>query len=186
MERPCVGLAERAQTSIGAGPCLSAAAAGGPLAAHAEAIADKWPADWGELHRLTPFRSVASLPLGLEGEPIFSAVDLYASSTDLTLTLDLPAVAAAVAGPVSMMLSGAFDRLYDEEFTVPEWLTEDPAVQRVTVWTAVGMVVAASGQTDTDALATLRAWAYSRGRTLDDGAGSLADRHTSVESLLSV
>ena len=181
---PYVGVAERAQTTIGAGPCLSAAAAGGPLAAHAGAIADEWPAYWSELHRLTPFRSVASLPLRLEGEPVFGALDLYASTTDLSSTLDLSRIAKAVAGPVAIMLSGAFDRLYDEELVVPDWLTEDPAVQRVTVWTAVGMVAAASGQTDTDALATLRAWAYSRGRTLDDVAASVADRHTSVESLL--
>lgn len=181
---PSVGAAERAQTTVGAGPCLSAASTGGPLAADAAAIAVRWPVYWGELHRSTPFRSVASLPLRLQDQPIFGALDLYASSTDLSSTLDLTGIAEAVAGPVSIMLSGAFDRLYDEEFSVPDWLTEEPAVQRVTVWTAVGMVVAASGHTDADALATIRAWAYSHGRSLDDVAVSLTDRHTSVESLL--
>ena len=178
-----VGVAERAQTTLGAGPCLSAAATRVPLSADAPAIAERWPVYWDELHRLTSFRSVASVPLRVGDEPAFGALDLYATSADLGSTLDLPEVADAVADPMATMLSGAFDQLYDEDSAVPDWLSEDPAVERVAVWTAVGMIVAAGAQTDADALAVMRAWAYSRGHNLDDTATSLIDRDTPVEAL---
>jgi hypothetical protein len=181
---PAVGAAERAQTTVGAGPCLSAAEAGSALAAGDRVIADRWPFYWDELLRLTPFRSVASLPLRVRGEPTFGALDLYADAAGLTPTLALPDLMTSVADPIAVMLSGAFARLYDDEAGLPNWLMEDPAVERVTVWTAVGMVVGSTGQDDLDALATLRGWAYSRGLSLDEVADRLVGRDLPVEEVL--
>lgn len=179
-----VGAAERAQTTVGAGPCLSAAESGSALAAGDRVIADRWPVYWDELARLTPFRSVASIPLRVEGEAPFGALDLYADAAGLTPTLALPDLAAGVADPIAVMLSGAFARLYDAEVEVPDWLMEDPAVERVTVWTAVGMLVGSTEQDDLDALATLRGWAYSHGLSLDEVADRLVERELPVEAVL--
>ncbi|GAA3577740.1 GAF domain-containing protein [Microlunatus spumicola] len=181
---PAVGVAERAQTTVGTGPCLSAAEAGSALAAGERVIADRWPVYWGELQRLTSFRSVASIPLSVGDDAPFGALDLYADEAGLTPTLALPDLTASVAEPIAVMLSGAFARLYDEEVGVPDWLTEDPAVGRVAVWTAVGMVVGSSEQDDLDALATLRGWAYSHGLSLDEVADRLVERDLPVEAVL--
>jgi len=54
----------------------------------------------------------------------------------------------------------------------------------MTVWTAVGMLISASGHDDVQALATLRAWAYSRGRNLDEVAASLVNGVTPLETVL--
>src|SRR4051812_14430217 len=179
-----VGIAERAQTTLGAGPCLSAAQAGRALAADAATTAARWPVYWDELYRLTPFRSVASIPLRVDDEPIFGALDLYASSADLGSTLALLEVADAVAGPIANLLMGTSEQRDGDDFEGADWLYEDPAAERLTVWTAVGMLVAVSAQNDADALATMRAWAYSHERSLDEVANSLVDRDTPVESLL--
>ena len=179
-----VGTAERAQTTLGDGPCLTAMHAGAPLVADAAVAVRRWPVYYDHLARLTPYRSVASFPLGADDGKPFGALDLYASSTDLSSTLPIPDVADAVAGPVALIVSGAFAQLYDDDARVPAWLDADPAVDRMSVWTAVGMLVSAGSQTDADALATLRAWAYSRGQTLDEVAGSLVDRELTVDAIL--
>jgi len=180
-----VGLAERAQTTVGAGPCLTVSEGGGALAADATTTAERWPVYWDELHRLTPFRSVASIPLTANEEPPFGALDLYAASADLSSALTLTEVSDAVARPVAAMLWGRYDQLYVEELDVRRWLSGQPAAQRIAVWTAAGMVIAGSGLNDVDALATMRGWAYSHGCSLDEIANSLIDGTTPVEALVS-
>ena len=179
-----VGTAERLQTTLGDGPCLTAMHTGAPLVADAAVAARRWPVYFDDLTRLTPFRSVASFPLRADDEKPFGALDLYAHSSELSSTLPLPDIADAVAGPIAMIVSGAFAQLYDDDARVPTWLDADPAVDRMSVWTAVGMLMADSGRTDADALATLRAWAYSRGQSLDEVAGSLVDRELTVDAIL--
>ncbi len=179
-----VGVAERAQTTLGAGPCLSAVDEGSPLAAGAAEIAERWPVYWDEIHQRTPFRSVASVPLRVDDQRPFGALDLYSTAADL-VPLPLPEIDAALAMPIALLLSGSFDAVYEQEPEVPDWFDDDPAVERMAVWTAVGMVLSTRGGTDTDALATIRAWAYSNGRTLDDVAGSLVDRRLPLEVVLS-
>ena len=179
-----VGTAEQIQTTLGAGPCLSAVQSGAPSASDASVLADRWPVYYDELSRLTPYRSVASIPLQVDGTPAFGALDLYASSTDLSSTLQLADIADAIARPIAVILSGAFTRLYDDDPYIPEWLDADPAVERMTVWTAVGMLISASPQSDEDALATLRAWAYGHGLSLDEVANDVVERITSLEAVL--
>lgn len=179
-----VGTAERLQTTLGDGPCLSAMHTNAPLVADAAVAARQWPVYFDDLVRLTPYRSVASFPLrGDDGSP-FGALDLYASATALDPTLPLPGVVDAVARAIAMVVSGAFAQLYDDDAHVPAWLQADPAVDRMSVWTAVGMLMASTGQTDADALATLRAWAYSHGRTLDEVAGSVVEREIPIATIL--
>ena len=177
-----VGVAERAQTTLGSGPCLSAMSSGMPVAAGGTEIADRWPVYWDELAQNTSFRSVAAVPLRVDDQSPFGALDLYGGGSDLTTTLPLTEVAEAIASPIAVMLSDTFAALYDDP-DIPDWLEHHPAVERMTVWTAVGMVVASAGVSDTDALATIRAWAYSHERSLDDVASSLVSRTLSLDTL---
>jgi hypothetical protein len=181
---PTVGIAERAQTTLGSGPCIAAMHAGAARSADAAWMAQWWPVYWDELFRLTPYRSVVSLPLRRAEDPPFGALDLYSTGDDLASTLSLPDLEHAVADPISAVLSGAFAALYDADADVPAWIGDDPAVDRTTVWTAVGMLIAVSTQSDVDALATLRGWAYRHGRDLDEVAISLVERETTVATVL--
>ena len=108
----------------------------------------------------------------------------YAATSDLSSTLALPGIADAVPGPIATLLMGTSEQRDGDDVEGAEWLYEDPAAERLTVWTAVGMLVAVSAQNDADALATIRAWAYSHERSLDEVANSLVDSETPVESIL--
>jgi len=183
---PDAAVAERQQTTLGDGPCLSAAATGRTVIADADDIAQQWPAYYAEIERRTPFRSVAALPLSAEGEPGLAALNLYAERPDLGSILRLDE-AETVAATVADLLFGMLDNLYDDdEQPLPAWIDEQPAIDRVAVWRAVGMMVSASDVDldDADALARLRAYAYSSDFTLDEAAARLVDRQLSVHAVL--
>ena len=74
--------AEALQTTLGEGPCLTAAGHGTALVADAASMAATWPMFGAALTSGTPFRSVASVPLRIDGGSPFGAVDLY--SVDAT------------------------------------------------------------------------------------------------------
>jgi len=180
-------VAERTQTTLGEGPCVSAAAAETALVVDADGLADRWPVYAVELTRRTPFRSVASIPLGTPGQPVFGALDLYASRPDLTTVLIVDEAAAAVADPIASFLSGMLDEVYEYEVEPPAWWGEGPAVDRADVWTAVGMLIAANEFDDVDdtaALARLRGFAFRHDLTLDETADRLLNRQLTPRSVL--
>jgi hypothetical protein len=177
-------LAERQQTTLGDGPCLWAAATGAAVIADADAIAHQWPAYWREIEKRTPFRSVAALPLRVQGQPVLAALDLYAERPDLASILKLDE-AETVAATVADLLFGMLDDLYDgDERSLPRWIDQQAAIDRVAVWTAVGMMIAAADLSDADALARLRAFARSNDLTLDAAATRLVDRQLPVRAVL--
>jgi hypothetical protein len=179
--------AERTQTTLGEGPCLSAAAARSALVVDGDALVDRWPVYGVELSRRTPFRSVASIPLGTPGQPVFGALDLYASRPDLSTVLVIDEIAAAVAAPIASFLNGMLDDVYEFEIEPPSWWDDSPAVERVDVWTAVGMLIAANELDDVDdtaALARLRGFAFRHDLTLDETADRLLHRVLTASSVL--
>ena len=181
-------IAERTQTTLGEGPCLTAAAASAALVVDADALVDRWPVYGVELTRRTPFRSVASIPLGTAGQPVFGALDLYALRPDLSTVLVLDEAAGAVGGPIASFLSGMLDEVYEYEVEPPSWWDEGPAVDRADVWTAVGMLIAANEFDDVDdtaALARLRGFAFRHDLTLDETADRLLNRQLTPDIVLS-
>jgi hypothetical protein len=179
--------AERTQTTLGEGPCLTAAAASAALVVDADALVDRWPVYGVELTRRTPFRSVASIPLGTPGQPVFGALDLYASRPDLSTVLILDEAVDAVGGPIAGFLSGMLDEVYEYEVEPPSWWDQGPAVDRADVWTAVGMLIAANefdDVDDTSALARLRGFAFRHDLTLDETADRLLNRELTPRSVL--
>jgi|tagenome__1003787_1003787.scaffolds.fasta_scaffold20795293_1 hypothetical protein len=177
-------VAERQQTTIGDGPCLSAIAQGQSLIADAPSIEERWPPYWAELERRTPFRSVASLPLRVADQLTGAALDLYAERPDLSSVLALDEaeeVASALAGLLLGMLEEAY---YGDHALEASWIDDQPAVDRLAVWTAVGLMVSAADLDDADALARLRAFAYSNDLSLDDAAAQVVDRQIPLRAVL--
>ena len=93
-------------------------------------------------------------------------------------------VAAHIADRLNR--AAAEDRSSDVHgVTGPGWARGAPARGRLAVWIAVGLIIAETGVLPDDALAVLRAAAYSAGRSLDEIAGDVVTGNTGVRDLLS-
>jgi hypothetical protein len=171
-----VARAERLQTTLGEGPCLSAASEEAALMADREQLQRRWPFFFSELTGTTPYLSVASIPLRLSGGQAFGAMDLYSTDPAGDRFGPLEAIEAAVAGPAAVLLMDAPQRLSPSGVTMPVWLDNDPVNQRMDVWVAVGLMMAGVGLGNDDALAALRGYAYSHALSLDEVASRMLRR----------
>ena len=167
-----VARAERLQTTLGQGPCLSATADGEPVVAELAAMATTWPVFCRELLAQTPFRSVAALPLRLDGGRILGALDLYARGPDALPPDLVEEVGLELTEPISAMIFGS-PSPDTGSFTPPLWLGADSVIDRMNVWVAVGMVLERTREDNAHALAALRAYAVAHRATLDDVASDL-------------
>ena len=190
-----VALAEQIQTTMGDGPCLTAAAEGSAFVADDDTLAERWPLYHGEFRDRTPFASVAAVPLARPGERAFAALNLYASRPDLSTVLPL-LDATAVAAPMAAILLGLMK--LDDDAGSATWLS-GPAEDRILVWRAVGMVMAAAHTVgfggdgddhqvaqldDGNALTLLRAYAYGHDVTLDHLARQILDQDLDPAAVL--
>ena len=179
-----VTVAERLQVTLGVGPCLDAAAARAALVADAESIARRWPVYAIQLTECTPFRSVAAVPLYDRPLHVFGALNLYSTRPTPSSDFD-PHAAAAVAVEMSRFLTGNLPGLGgDVDENLNGWLNVPSAVDRIQVWTAVGMVMDEFEEGDAAALARLRGHAFTSDLSLDQLASCvisldvpLADLH---------
>ncbi|CAA9301696.1 MAG: hypothetical protein AVDCRST_MAG48-1374 [uncultured Friedmanniella sp.] len=182
---PVAMRAERLQTTVGEGPCLDAVQTPLPLTAGLEQLRERWPVFAAEFLRQTPYRSVASLPLiPPRGGRRLGALDLYRTSAEPMDTQLLFQLATSVGSPAAAMLAGAPVREDDAGVTMPVWLDTDLVHSRMDVWSAVGVLVAASSLQNTDALALLRAYAYGQGTSLDDVAARLTAGGLDVDEVV--
>lgn len=172
--------AERLQTTLGEGPCLTATAAGVPLIANEQALATRWPMFSRELHSQTPFRSIASLPLRDLDQQGLAALDLYSTDPNAFNTAWLAQISRDVGDPTAALL---FDRPVREliDSAGPN-LTN--VSNRVQIWVAVGMVMERVNLVNADALAALRAYAFSHEATLEDVAEQITSGRLPPGSLL--
>lgn len=174
-------LAERLQTTLGEGPCLNAAARAEPEAFDLDTMAQRWPLYHAEFVSRTPFRSVASIPVASLSQRRFGALDLYSTQPDgPRVPLDQIVV---VATQISIMLFEAPPMTLDHGMSIPVWLTGEPVERRMNAWYAVGILMARTELLASDALATLRAYAYSHQTSLDDIAAQLVDRRLLPEAI---
>jgi hypothetical protein len=175
-----VAEAERLQTSLGEGPCLTATAMSGPLLANADDLTRLWPVFGSELRRRTPFRSVASLPLRPAEGDWRGAMDLY--STDPSAPFGpLDEIHAAVSESMVSLLMGQSDWSADLLDMQP---TRSAAQRRMTVWTAVGLLMASADVDHNDALALLRAFTFRHELDLDLAAELIVSRTVPPEAVL--
>lgn len=183
--------AERLQFTVGTGPCLQAVSGQRPVRATETDIARQWPVLHAELHRLTLFRSIASLPIQIDDEGA-GAVDLYLTDPTEVRGLDL-AVAEQVAGHIGRLLAdsglgsvpvgaarSAGGRV---SLPGPSWLDGPDPERRFQLWVALGLVHVALDCSTSDGLALLRAYSYSHDLVVDDVAGELVSRRMSAEQL---
>jgi hypothetical protein len=143
-------------------------------------IAARWPAFYADLVARTPVRGIISLPL-VDGLRSFGALDLYLvppSVIGAVTSVD----ALEVTREVVSILQGA-DRSSSRGPDGPAWLDAPAAARRSLVWQAMGFVNSGLGVTSADALALLRAHAYSECRDLDDLAAHVLNRDVPLEDL---
>ncbi len=173
---------ERLQVTLGEGPCLTASATDAPLVAGPAELAERWPVFYEQLVRTTPFRSIGSWPVRLSDQLPFGALDLYSVSPDANPFLLGAEVSALVEhiGGLMLAISGTRNATVSGGI----WTPGTPAATRMTVWRAIGMITAQTGQESSVVLALLRSYAYSHETTLDDIAGQVAERRLSIDYFL--
>lgn len=179
--------AERLQATLGEGPCLAATASKSPLTAACDTIAVRWPMFHREFVTQTPFRSVVSLPLLSRRQRLrYGALDLYLTTRTLPDFCEafLSQVMSAVADPIADVLFGGRYTTAAPQANLPPWLDNLSVAGRMHVWVAVGILIEHAGLGDADALAALRAYAFSHDTTLDDLADELVTQRLEPEGVL--
>jgi hypothetical protein len=179
---PVVARAERLQTTLGEGPCLSAAGAGEPVVADGAEMAARWPLYTRELTAQTPYRSVMSVPLRVGGRSL-GALDLYSVSHGRFDRDLVEEVCAHVAGPIAVQLFCG-PPVDADTFAPPLWLVSDSVIERMDVWVAVGLVLEQAGLDNVAALAVLRSYALRQHRSLDEVAADLTSGRLQPEDVL--
>jgi GAF domain-containing protein len=175
-------LAERIQVTLGEGPCLEAMSAGRPVALTESDMTARWPTFSHIVREQAGFRSVASVPLAVDGRR-FGALDAYFTDPEGALRLDLNA-AAELCGHIALLLIHTPPSTLLPGIAGPGWLASDSARERMTVWQAVGLIATAQGSSTTDALALLRSVAYSRSTDLDALSEDIISRRVAADSVL--
>lgn len=179
-----VARAERLQTTLGDGPCLAAADADQPLVAGLTEIAEKWPIYHLELLKQTPFRSLVSVPLRSRHGVSRGALDLYLEETELPRNLSVEDTCRDVADPIGQVLFDDLDSSLGK-IDFPAWLDGPAARNRMHVWVAVGKLMESVGYAEQDALAALRAYAFSHDDTLDHVAHELMHDRLWADAIVS-
>jgi GAF domain len=176
--------AERLQTTIGEGPCLTAVASGRPLVADLARMAADWPTFHERFVAETPYQSVAAFPLRSATGNQLGALDLYSTSPDTLTSSEVKEVDIAIAIPIASILftnAAAGER---DGLAMPIWLSRESVDERRNVWIAVGVTMERLKQNNEDTLALLRGYAYSHNLTLDEVARLVTDSGLQPEELM--
>jgi hypothetical protein len=89
-----------------------------------------------------------------------------------------------VAEPMAAVLFDTPNTIAHEGTVLPRWMLRSSVAQRMSVWVAVGILIAHAGLTNADALAALRGYAYSHSASLDDIADDLITHRLQPDALL--
>ena len=173
--------AERLQFTVGRGPCTTVRETGQPLFAVAEDLHRRWPVFTDLLFGATPYRAVVALPLQLSLAGA-GALDLYFEDQNRVTDMEV-FEAIAVGELVTSALNDAAVWSTWEPGRGPQWLHGSTPERRAAVWEAMGKVALHLGVDVPEALALIRARAYSAGRTADDVAADLLTGTLAAEDL---
>jgi len=167
--------AERLQTTLGEGPCLTAASAAEPVTADLTTLAAVWPEFHRKLVAQTPYRSVVSVPLlARDGITALGALNLYLTTPDVAPDLFWAHIPAGIAAPISHVL---FDHaIRANPNALPPWLNHASVTQWKHVWVAAGILMQQAGLSNDDALAALRDYSNAHDVTIDDTADRLGSQ----------
>lgn len=165
------GAAERLQFTAGEGPCLDAYALGEPMMAAAAVIERAYPMFARQLRAQTPFRSVFAMPL-----PGIGALDVYFTDPVGCGAVDV-AVAFMVAEQIQVALA---------QTDLPVALagsTDSAQGRRAQVPVAMGMMMVTLAVSPPEALAVLRARAFTTNRAVEDLAHDVVIGTVDAEQL---
>jgi hypothetical protein len=165
--------AERLQVVVGEGPCMQALHDHSEIRADDRDMARRWPLFYDELHRQTPFRSIASLPLQVTPD-LTGAIDLYFHDTTGAYLVNLSSaeqLAEAIVHTLRSTTEPAVPSATEPEVSVPAWLYSPTARDRLRIWIGAGVLMAHFQVAATDALIRLRAYAYAN----EQGLGDVSD-----------
>ncbi|GAB4081439.1 ANTAR domain-containing protein [Modestobacter muralis] len=175
-------LAEQLQFTVGSGPCLATVDSQTPVFAVESHLQRRWPFYHDLLHGQTPFRSVVAFPMN-GGLSRVGAMVIYLTSPAGPLEFDA-LDAQSLVSLVSEELGASTAWAGPHQPGLQHWIDVPAARVRTTVWQAVGMVTEGLSLSGADALALLRARAYSTSRLVDEVAHDLVTDHLSVDELL--
>ena len=145
--------AERLQTTLGEGPCLDATDSAMPLVVDVPAMEIAWPMFGHELVAQTPFRSVASIPLGSADRTRLGALDLYSIRPEAGHLRDVVDEVVSITRLLTGILldpPAGLDGTGQRTFA---WLTGASVEDRMNVWIAVGVLLVLGHWSNEDALA---------------------------------
>jgi hypothetical protein len=177
--------AERLQFTVGEGPCLQAVHEVSEIRANESDTARRWPLYYDELVRQTPYRSIASVPLRIT-DSICGAVDLYFHDPDGAFTIDLAdadLVAAQIANLLRANAGPSEPSTAQARALVPAWVHSPSSRRRMRTWIATGALMAHFKMNEPDALARLRAHAYSNEQDVDVVTDAIIDGSLAPENL---
>lgn len=173
--------AESLQITVGEGPCLTAAASDTASISGLLEMSNTWPVFTHELVKTTPYRSIASIPLG-DHPTSFAALDLYSTRDEPDHLLKSRYDLVEAATYVTQYLT---DGLGTSPVAGPSLLDSPAAVGRMRVWAAQGILVSHARISGSDALAALRGYAYGHNLSLDETAAQVTDKQLHASDVLS-
>jgi GAF domain-containing protein len=159
-------VADAIQREVGEGPCLEASI--DEVITHDRdlAVRPTWPRFAARLLSETPVRSALACPLVLDGRRS-GALNLFADTVG-AFTDDDVANAAVLAAFASVAVAAAVEREHSAQLTVA-------MLTNRTIGTAVGILMATHGISQTDAFAMLSASSQRVNRKLRDLAAEIVD-----------
>ncbi|GIG20223.1 GAF domain-containing protein [Cellulomonas chitinilytica] len=165
------------QFTFGEGPCLDAVRHGVPvLVADLAATSEvRWPAFAGALLDVG-VRAVFALPVGIGSSPV-GALDLFKRQTGPLTSEALTGglLAAELAALPLLDVMGATAKIAEHAEAEYGW-DQLASLERVEVYQATGMIVAALNIGPDEALVRLRGNAYARGITASELAWEILER----------
>jgi hypothetical protein len=179
--------------TVGEGPCLSAITEGAPVLVSdlaADGAASRWPAYTSAVLELGGVRAVYAIPVMVAGQYVGTLGLFRAAPGPLSGTQGRGAVDAAVLAQLPLLdLFAASDRSRTGELAEVDELeaTADAdvrdlyALMRVDVSRATGVLVSQLDLEPAQALARLRAHAYTTGRSITEVAREVLDRRLRLE-----
>jgi len=171
------------QFTFGEGPCLDAVQRRAPVlvADLADPVEQRWPAFRGAVLE-SGVKAVFALPVAIASSPI-GALDLFnnrsGSLTDKTMTGGMLAAELAALPLLDLMTA---DVDWDSAGQSEDGWQQLASLERVEVYQATGMVMAALDISPTDALVRLRAHAFAYGMTASEAAWAVVERRLSLDS----
>lgn len=171
------------QFTFGEGPCMDAVSNGRPVLTPdiVKASQGRWPA-FAPAVLDAGVRAVFALPISVARMPV-AALDLFRLSAGPLSPDDMSGglLAAELARlPILDLISGATDWMTDGT-SHGAW-AQLKSLERVEVYQATGMIMAQLDIRPADALARLRAHAFSSGQTASDVAWAIVERRLQLET----